>query len=497
MRAVGLAVLAASAVAVAQYPGVQPVPRQWKVGFDSIREADARELVGILAGPDFQGRSPRSFGYAAAAGFVAGRLRELGLRPAGDNGSYFQHFSLVESTLDPAGTKLTLPSGRSYSWGTEFRCGAPNTAKGEVSVAFVCIPEGSDPSRLDLTLLKGKWLVTDVHSSHRPFWQKVQENKRYFGYKGFVSVSANPLNEVPNPGRINVVKDTTDPRTTPISSLSITKAIADDLATSSGASNYLAPSRTAASIEVAKPCQVETSVTLGTELRSANVVAILDGTDSSLRGEYVLYGSHLDHVGVRGGQTYWGADDNASGCTANLMMAKAFLRNPVKPRRSIVFAFYSLEEEGTHGSWAFVSKPPVPLDKIVANVNMDMLGRNEEGRGEDPTKNTKAVYPGSVKLNSMEFYDLLVRMNSHVGLELRDDKEDRTDRSDTRNTVIFGIPTLKTFTGEHPDYHRPGDTPDKINYPKLVNIAKWLYLTGQELASQESRPKFEPRPWGG
>ncbi|HMS55548.1 MAG TPA: M28 family peptidase [Fimbriimonadaceae bacterium] len=497
MRLVGLWLLALSAAAIGQYPGAQPVPRQWKVGFDSIREADARELVGILAGPDFQGRSPRSFGYAAAAGFVASKLRELGLKPGGDDGSFFNHFTLVESTLDPAGTKLTLPTGKTFTWGTEFRCGAPNAAKGEVSVAYVCIPEGSDPSKLDLGQLKGKWLVTDVHASHRPFWQKVQQNKRFYGYLGFVSVSAEPLERVSNPGRINVVKDTADPRITPISSLSITKAIADEIATSSGASNYLSASRTSASIEVAKPCQVETAVTLGAELRSANVVAILEGSDPSLRGEYVLYGSHLDHMGVRGGQTYWGADDNASGCTANLMMARAFVRNTVKPRRSVIFAFYSLEEEGTHGSWAMMSRPPVPADKIVANINMDMLGRNEEGRGEDPTKNTKMVYPGSVKLNSMDFYNLLVRMNSHVGLELRDDKEDRTDRSDTRNTVVFGIPTLKVFTGEHPDYHRPGDTPDKINYPKLTNIAKWLYLTGQELASQEARPRFEPRPWGG
>ena len=95
----------------------------------------------------------------------------------------------------------------------------------------------------------------------------------------------------------------------------------------------------------------------------------------------------------------------------------------------------------------------------------------------------------------MDFYNRLVANNAFVNLRFKPDKTDRTNRSDTRNFVWKGVPTVKVFTGEHPDYHRAGDTLDKINWTKLVNITKWLYLSVGDLATRADRPKFAMTPF--
>jgi uncharacterized lipoprotein YbaY len=129
----------------------------------------------------------------------------------------------------------------------------------------------------------------------------------------------------------------------------------------------------------------------------------------------------------------------------------------------------------------------------VAYLNMDMVGRNSEfPRWNDvPEDNQSSIYISAAKFNSRDLYALLVGANKHVNLLLREDKEDRMMRSDTGNFIRAGVPTLKAFTGEHPDYHKVTDTPDKINYEKVANVAKWIYLSAQMLGSQQSRPKFE------
>lgn len=496
MKLVGtLAALGVAALSVAQYAGVKPVPRAYKPGFATITEASAKDILTFLAGPDFKGRSPRTYDYMAAAGWVAGELHALGLKPGGDAGSYFQYFTLQDVILLPEETSLTLPDGTVVPYGPQFSCTASEDADGEVQFAFLRAPQGSEPGKLDLRALKGRWLMFNSAEvrAHAAFYADLMANKPYYGFKGVITVVPDG-DRKPTPRPDKRVKDAPDPREMPATSITITESIAQRIIAKAGVESYINPNLTIASLETPDaPAKLKTKSKVTGELVTANVVGVLEGDDPVLKSEAVMVGSHLDHVGVRNGQTYFGADDNASGCTANLLMARAFVANPMKPKRSVVFAFYSLEEEGTFGSWAYVSRPAVPMASVIANVNMDMLGRNEEGRGEDPANNTKAVYPGIAKLNSTDLYDLVVANNAYIGLELREDKEDRTDRSDTRNTVLFNIPTLKAFTGEHKDYHRPGDTPDKINWEKFTNIARWLYLCAQDLANRPDKPRFERR----
>jgi len=161
----------------------------------------------------------------------------------------------------------------------------------------------------------------------------------------------------------------------------------------------------------------------------------------------------------------------------------------------MIFAFWAAEEVGLYGSYAYVSKPPMPTADTAAYFNLDMLGRNEEFGVEIAENNTDVVYPGIVTTNSMDFYNRLVEANNYIHLRFKPDKTDRTNRSDTYNFVWKSVPTVKIFTGEHPDYHRAGDTIDKINWTKLINITKWLYLTASDLSTRPDRPKFLRTPF--
>lgn len=482
--------------ASAQYSGAKPVSRNWKRGFDSITEAGTKRILNTLAGPDFRGRSPRNGDYMAAAGWVSAQLAQMGLEPAGDNGGYFQRFVLQDVESVPEQSVLAAADGSfTFTAGKDFKADGEYDYDGEFSFAYLRAPAGSDPRTLDLTKLKGRWVIAEprLATTHPDFWRLLQASRPVIGILGLSSARA----ELSTRSRRNsVVRGAPDPRSIPFLNLELTAETVAKLARADAANDFLGNANVPTLELGAKTYKATTRVKVLAELESANVVAVLRGSDPNLAREAVLYGSHLDHLGVRNGQTYWGADDNASGCTANLMIAQAMLANPVKPKRSIIFGFWSLEEEGTHGSWAYALKPAVPWSNVVACLNMDMLGRDENTRLEKPENNRKAVYPGIAKLNSTDLYNLVVKQNEFVGLELKEDKEDRTDRSDTRNAVVFGVPTIKTFTGEHEDYHRPGDQLPKINWTKLVNITKWLYLCGQELASQPGRPGFKRRVLG-
>ena len=224
-----------------------------------------------------------------------------------------------------------------------------------------------------------------------------------------------------------------------------------------------------------------------------NVVGKIPGSDPRLSREALVIGAHLDHMGVERGATYWGADDNASGSSAALMIGRALAANPIKPKRTVIIALWSSEERGLFGSQMYAGRPSVPMEDTVAYFNMDMVGRDADFApfGDKPEDNRNAIYIGSAEFSSPELYKFLKETNRYVGLNLRDDKNDRTRRSDTGSFYDKGVPVLKAFTGEHKDYHKPTDTPDKLNYPKMARVARWLYLSAAELASANWRPSFD------
>ena len=229
------------------------------------------------------------------------------------------------------------------------------------------------------------------------------------------------------------------------------------------------------------------------EVSSENVVAFIKGSEKP--NEYLVISSHLDHIGItEDGQINNGADDDGSGSVALLEIAKAFKKaaeDGNAPRRSVVFLHVTGEEKGLLGSDYYTRHPIFPLENTVADLNIDMIGRIDPKREGD----RNYVYLiGSDKL-STELHNLSEEVNKkYCNIELDYTYNDDNDpnrfyyRSDHYNFAKNNIPVIFYFNGTHDDYHRPGDTPDKINYDLLENRTRLIFYTAWEIANRENRP---------
>jgi hypothetical protein len=220
-----------------------------------------------------------------------------------------------------------------------------------------------------------------------------------------------------------------------------------------------------------------------------NVGAILRGSDPSLRDQWVIVSAHFDHLGVRDGKLYPGADDNASGVAMMLEVARAEVQGLWPPKRSIMFIGFDLEEVGLFGSRYFVARPPVPLDRVVLFITADMIGRalagiceshvfvmgTEHAPGLRPWVD-EAVHNRPLKLGLLGS-DLLVL--------------NRSDYGPFRNR---GIPFLFFTTGENPRYHTPNDTPETLDYPKLTAISQVIHQVVSKAVDAPTVPRWQPEP---
>jgi hypothetical protein len=245
-----------------------------------------------------------------------------------------------------------------------------------------------------------------------------------------------------------------------------------------------------------------------------NVVGMVEGSDPKLKETYVFFGAHLDHIGYRqsaaagrgGGRGAGavtptgepdlinnGADDDGSGSTALLGIAKAFATGP-KPRRSVVFVWHAGEESGLLGSRYMADFPVVPLERIQAQLNMDMIGRSQD----DKPEYANSVFVVGADRISTDLHNLVVDVNAKQTKPLTLDYElnDPTPPADPRMNNIYGrsdhysyaakgIPIAFFFTGLHVDYHQAGDQVEKIDFPKLTRIAQLVYETGYAIANTD------------
>jgi Zn-dependent M28 family amino/carboxypeptidase len=238
-----------------------------------------------------------------------------------------------------------------------------------------------------------------------------------------------------------------------------------------------------------------------------NVVAVWEGSDPLLKAEYVALGAHYDHVGSgcprAGADTICnGADDDGSGTTAMLGMAEALAKSPTRPKRSVLFVWHCGEEKGLWGSRYFTEYPTVPLDKIVAQINMDMIGRSKK-EGDTNPRNSELTGPDAIYLigstmMSTELGEIVNTVNkSYLNLTFDTRYDDPKDpnrffyRSDHINYARKGIPIIFFFDGVHEDYHRAGDTADKIDYVKMEKVTRTIYMTTWEIANRPVRLKVD------
>jgi len=224
------------------------------------------------------------------------------------------------------------------------------------------------------------------------------------------------------------------------------------------------------------------------EASPPNVVGLLRGADGELADTYVILSAHMDHVGVgvanaSGDSIYNGADDNASGTSAIVEVAEAFASLPDPPARSVVFLTVSGEEKGLLGSRWYSDHPTVPIDRIVANLNLDMIARNA---------------PDSIVVIGQEYSSLGPLVHSAaadtaLGLVVVEDpwpEERFFYRSDHFNFARKEIPALFFFAGVHDDYHRPSDEPDTIDADKAARVARLVFLIAHGIATSTEAPSW-------
>jgi Zn-dependent M28 family amino/carboxypeptidase len=254
---------------------------------------------------------------------------------------------------------------------------------------------------------------------------------------------------------------------------------------------------------------------------SHNVAGIVEGSDAALRNTYVAFGAHYDHVGFAGGEItssenggrrtgapgrvtdgtaddrIWnGADDDGSGTVGLMALARAFA-DGARPKRSLLFIWHTGEEIGRYGSLYFADYPTVPIDRIVAQLNIDMIGRNRDNKASE----ANTVYlVGSDRISS-ELHSVSRAANAALPKPLTLDYEfnDPSDgeslytRSDHYSYAEKDIPVIFFTTGLHADYHANTDEVGKIEFEKLTRVAQYVYETGVRLANLDHAPLHDNR----
>ena len=257
-----------------------------------------------------------------------------------------------------------------------------------------------------------------------------------------------------------------------------------------------------------------------------NVVGMIEGGDPVEKDEYVVMSAHLDHIGLSALTSPGadiinnGADDDASGSTALLAIAHAYADGAAKgmrPKRSIIFLWNGGEEKGLWGSQYFAEFPPVDITKVVADLNIDMIGRTKGPGFTDSDKMHVLVNPGEImlvgpnissddlektiettnseyqKLVLNHFYDTTAPDATHDNLGPKPRGQRIFYRSDHYNFAKVGVPIVFFTTGLHPDYHRPSDSPDKLDYKEMMAVSKTVSAVGWVIANQEGRPKLNEK----
>ncbi|MEJ2216316.1 MAG: M28 family peptidase, partial [Gemmatimonadota bacterium] len=375
---IALSFLFAAGCAPGGQPGT-PAPSGPDRAAATITARDVAARESFLASDALRGRDMPSDGLEAAASYVASEFQRLGLEPAGDNGSYIQRYPYQRSHLnndvvvDVKGVAEHPTFGRDYF----FVVGPTPLASGPAYWAGTAAQSANAPA----DAMKGAVVLFDVPGAelNREWMQGLQATMRSGVEAGAAAIGL-VLDSAMDPTMVRRLSRYTASQQAPVPVFGILTGPARSLLAGAGAD--LDALRAAGAPAPIPNAVLEVGGTRTTEtFQEPNVVGILKGSDPALAGTYVVYSAHMDHLGVgrpdaSGDSIYNGADDDASGVTAVLEVAEAFASLPTPTPRSMMFVVVSGEEKGLLGSRYFADHPPVPDSVIVADINMDMIGRN-------------------------------------------------------------------------------------------------------------------------
>ena len=455
----------------------------------AIKEADIKRDLYGLADDHFRGREGGTLDELKASVWLADQIRTTGMLPAGDDGTYFQWFNLQRTRLTKAST-LRIGT-HEIKLNEEGSVVAPTNVSINAPLVYVGTGSAAELAKVDV---KGKAVAVQIAGAPT---DGISYRRYVFGK----FAGTGQAGDLMKAGAVAVVFVSDAP----------SQAIYDHWSHIFERGRYSLPG--AASTKVLNTPPVmwlpasaaswvqQAGQQLTAELKvesfqypSVNIVAKMPGTDPQLKKEYVLFSTHQDHDGVRapiaGDSIYNGADDNATGCAALLAIMRAFKQKPA--RRSALFVYQGSEERGLIGSTYFSAHPTVPQASIVAVLNAEMMGRNAPD---------SAALLGSTPphMNSSDLVKTALAANQagpKFKLDTEWDKPTHPEgwyfRSDHLPYARLGIPAIMYTSLLHVDYHTPRDEPKRIDYPKLTNMTRWMYLTGWAVANRTAPPAREP-----
>jgi hypothetical protein len=497
---------------------------------DSIDIAEIRAHIEFLASPELEGREVGSNGCAVTAKYIATRFKEFGLQSLPGAEDFYQRVTLSSMKTDYENSGITIVDDKGetrllYSQDYYFfpkggddagivgelaLCGYGITApeyqyddyagfevRDKIVVVFNGEPQENDSASVFNGTKKTKYSMVVVKARiAQEYGAKalmvVQTSRQIpteIAVENYLKKAYKPIYQLPEKtGDFPVFYITQKGYDKIFSDIDLgiyLKQIDSDLQT--GAFN------------LNKSAKIKIRFKEKTEVITHNVIGYLPGMDAKLSQEHLIIGAHYDHEGKSEEGIFLGADDNASGVAGLLELAQAFSQNPKKPKRSIVFIAFTAEEKGMLGSQYYTAHPLLSLDKAVAMINMDEIGRNGAGtlRGASAPDLETAGGNYLMVLYSAQaplLEELNSKANREIGLNLDFDANVNFGGSVGSDQAYFhnaGIPALFYFTGFHPDYSRPSDSPDKINYPKLNRIVNLIYNVSEELLDSKTRPYFD------
>lgn len=471
----------------------------------TITADDMKKHLYIIASKEMEGRDTPSPGLEKAAAYIEDQFRAMGLTP-GNNGNYKQYYPLYRDSITGSSLKINADG---IELNKDFQPQANNYAAtmrfSEVVFAGYGIVDGDKWDDYKDLKVAGKLvlIVDGVPADYKPAQQGFASPGSAFGkMNAAISKGAAGLLIVYNnfPRRnmntnsnwsLNGYKASQTPFTFTISPGAAAKIMGED------GQNLFDKLKAGSLTSKTYSAQIDMELTKQTRTSSApNVIGVLEGTD--LKDEYVFVTGHMDHLGKRDTVIYYGADDDGSGTTGVLEIAEAFAKAKQQgkgPRRTMVFMTVSGEEKGLWGSGYYTSHPLFPLEKTTVDLNIDMIGRNDASRKQGDSNNYVYVV-GDDKISS----DLKVISEGanklYTNMELDYKYNDPKDpnriyfRSDHYNFAEKGVPIIFYYDGMlGADYHRPTDTPDKINYTLMAKRAQLIFYTAWEMANRNEMLK--------
>ncbi|MBZ5506851.1 MAG: M28 family peptidase [Acidobacteriia bacterium] len=511
--------VAASAAMYAANPAavvLPPVPAT----VDAITPGELRMHLEFLASTELGGRYTLSPSFAVAARYLASHLEGYGFKGAGEHGDFLQTFQVISSKPETAKSSLEVNDGKkanSYHFGDFYIATGSNSGEAQGQVVFVGAGISSPAQKLDDYSgldVKGKIVLitpgtpSSVDASHLSENEQGEGAARAHGAVGVLQVPSQRMLEfmknkafqerVATRETVRLAKDADGKLPVLLLGPNLIEGFLSacgldikSVYEAVGRKERMLPKKTSLSARMAVVMQVTRSTT-------QNVAAILEGSDPRLKQEYVVFSAHYDHLKTGpSGEIYPGADDDGSGTTAVLTIAHAMSLE--RPKRSVLVMFHAGEELGLLGSQYNTDYAPVvPLDKMVADLNIDMIGRSKpagdkEMEDEHLTDANTVYLVGSNRI-SQELHQLSEETNAQFQKMKLDyyyndpnNPERIYFRSDHWNYAKHGVPIIFYFDGTHVDYHRPTDTLDKIDFAKMTKITRLVFETGWRVANLDHR----------